>query len=63
MNSLKRYRQNSQLFIRLKDWKRVTRFYEKWEKVHKEQTMLKQYTRDSRNLVSTPPSRETRKLT
>lgn len=43
MNSMKRYRQNSQLFIRLKDWKRVTRFYEKWVKVHKEQTMLKQY--------------------
>lgn len=43
VNSMKRYRMNNQLYIRLKDWKRVGRFYEKWVKVHKEQTMLKQY--------------------
>ncbi|UIS24701.1 hypothetical protein S21ZY_139 [Pseudomonas phage ZY21] len=43
MNDLTRYRRNSQLFIRQKNWTKPARFYEKWEKVRKQKRLLDQY--------------------
>lgn len=42
MNSIKRYRQNSQLFIRQKDWSKPSGFYRKWNKAW----ILKKYGQD-----------------